>query len=151
MSWQGAPVGAYRPQDLHVAARIQHACEPPDVPMIGPRGQLIFRDRTSRLSERETLLAGVLVYYFEAEITDAQLLDRVWPEGATRRTLRHRLRRLDRRLARVGLRIVEVGDRSHALHAVERLGVDGAAGRSADEQYSHVGPVHQPVRDRSEH
>lgn len=151
MSWQGALVGAYRPQDLHVAASTEHACEPPDVPMIGPRGQLTYGGRTSHLSERNALLAGVLVYYFESEVTDVELLDRVWPEGATRRTLRHRLRRLDRRLARVGLRIVEAGDRSHALHAVERLGGDGASVRSADEQHSHVGPVHQPVRDRTEH
>jgi hypothetical protein len=57
----------------------------------------------------------VLVYHFDEEVADLALLDRVWPEGATRRTLLHRLHRLQRRFERIGLNIVEVSDRSHAL------------------------------------
>jgi len=88
-------------------------------PSIGPRGQLSYRGRTVCLSERNALLVGVLVYHFGSQLTDLELLDRVWPEGATRRTLRLHLRRLDRRLTRVGLRIVDSGTRSHALLPVE--------------------------------
>jgi DNA-binding response OmpR family regulator len=91
----------------------------PEEPTVGPRGQLNYRGRTVCLSERNALLVGVLVYHFGSELTDLELLDRVWPEGATRRTLRLHLRRLDRRLTRVGLRIVESGDRSHALLPLE--------------------------------
>lgn len=122
----------------------------PAAPMIGPRGQLNYRDRTVYLSERNAMLAGVLVYYFESAVTGVELLDRVWPEGATRRTLRHRLGRLDRRLGRLGLKIVEAGDGTYTLCPVG-LGGDGAADGSADEQYPHVGSVHESVGDRSEY
>jgi len=90
-----------------------------EMPSIGPRGELTYRGHSVCLSERNALLVSVLVYHFGAELTDLELLDRVWPEGATRRTLRLRLRRLDRRLARVGLTIVDSGNRSHALLPVE--------------------------------
>jgi len=91
-------------------------------PSIGPRGELTYRGRTVCLSERNALLAAVLVYHFGGYLTDAELLERAWPEGATRRTLRRHLRRLDRRLARVGLTIVDSGYRSHALLPVENQG-----------------------------
>jgi len=89
------------------------------VPSIGPRGQLTYRHRTICLSERNAMLASVFVYHFEEELTDLELLDRIWPEGATRFTVRLCLRQLDRRLARVGLTIVEVAERAHTLQAVE--------------------------------
>ena len=96
-----------------IAGRHPH-CRP-DLPIIGPRGQFTFRDHTVFLSERNAMLASVLVYHFDDAVSDVELLDRVWPEGATRRTLRHRLSRLDHRLSRIGLRIVEVSDRAHVL------------------------------------
>ena len=92
-----------------------------DAPIIGPRGQLKYGDRTVHLSERSALLAGVFIYHFGSELTDLELLERVWPEGATRRTLRAHLRRLDRRLARVGLTVVDSGYRSHSLLPVDGL------------------------------
>jgi hypothetical protein len=49
------------------------------------------------------------------------------------------------------MRIVEAGDRVYRLCPVESLGCDGSAAGSADEQHAHVGSVHEPVRDRSEH
>ncbi len=89
-----------------------------DFPVIGPRGQLTFRDHTVFLSERNAMLASVLVYHFDAEVTDTELLDRVWPDGTTRWMLRHHLHKLQRRLNRLGLSIVEASEHSHALRPV---------------------------------
>ena len=86
-----------------------------EVPIVGPRGLVTYGDRSVCLSARNAVLAGALVHHFGTEVTDLELLDRAWPEGATRRKLRARLRRLDRRLARVGLRIADSGYRTHAL------------------------------------
>ena len=104
-----------------VAARPEPTQRLEEVPVIGPRGQLSFRNRTVCLSERNALLASVLVYHFGAELSDVELLERVWPDGATHRTLRWSLRRLDRRLGRVGLAIFHSGYRSHALRPAESL------------------------------
>lgn len=103
-----------RESDPHMTAPSCTA-HPHDLPSIGPRGELTYRGHSVCLSERNALLAGVLVYHFGTALTDLELLERVWPEGATRRTLRLHLRRLDRRLARVGLTVVDAGYRSHAL------------------------------------
>ena len=90
--WQRALVGADRPFGPRVGMSAEHhGHHPVDVPTIGPRGQLTFRGRTVFLSERNAMLAGVLVYFFDAEVSDTELLDRVWPEGATRWTLLHHL------------------------------------------------------------
>jgi hypothetical protein len=86
-----------------------------EVPIVGPRGLLTYGDRSVCLSARNAALIGALVRHFGAEVTDLELLDRAWPKGATRRKLRLRLRRLDRRLVRVGLKITNSGYRSHAL------------------------------------
>ena len=110
------------PLHRETATRIATSTHAPGTrerPSIGPRGELTYRGRTVCLSERNALLTGVLVYHFGSYLTDPELLERVWPEGATRRTLRRHLRRLDRRLARVGLTIVDSGYRSHALLPVE--------------------------------
>src|SRR6202142_3513874 len=80
----------------------------PDVPTMGPHGLLTYRGRSVCLSERNALLAGVFIYRFNSELTDLELVDRMWPEGATYWTVRLCLRRLDRRLVRVGLTIVDV-------------------------------------------
>jgi len=108
----------YRETDtgITVPARTLRAHE---MPSIGPRGQLTYRGHSVCLSERNALLVGVLVYHFGTAMSDLELLERVWPEGATRRTLWLHLRRLDRRLAPVGLTIVDSGYRSHALLPVE--------------------------------
>jgi hypothetical protein len=89
------------------------------VPSIGPQGRLTYRHRTICLSERNAMLASVFVYHFEEDLTDLELLDRIWPDGATRFTVRMCLRQLDRRLARVGLTIVQVAGHAHALRALE--------------------------------
>jgi hypothetical protein len=122
-----------------------------EVPIVGPRGLLTYGDRSVCLSARNASLADTLVHHFGTEVTDLELLDRGWPKGATRRQLRVRLRRLDRRMARVGLRIADSGYRSHALVPVD----DDAPGpvwfsSSADEEQRHLGSVHEPVRDGAE-
>lgn len=104
-----------------VVALPEHAQHLDEIPVIGPRGRLSFRHRTVCLSERNALLASVFVYHFGAELSDVELLERVWPEGATRHTLRWSLRRLDRRLGRVGLAIFDSGYRSYALRPAEAL------------------------------
>ena len=86
-----------------------------EVPIVGPRGLLTYGDHSVCLSPRYASLASELVHHFGSEVTDLQLLDRVWPGGATRRKLRRRLQRLDRRVGRVGLRITDSGYRTHAL------------------------------------
>jgi hypothetical protein len=90
-----------------------------DMPIMGPRGLLSYRNHTVYLSERNAVLAGVFVYHFGAELSDVELLERVWPDGATRHTLRWQLRRLERRLGRVGLTIFDTGYRSYALRPVQ--------------------------------
>lgn len=120
MNWQRTLVGADRPFGPGVGmSAAPHLHEPRDVPAIGPRGRLTYRGHTVFLSERNALLAGVLVYHFESDVTDTELLDRVWPEGATRRTLRRRLSQLTRRLARIGLAVAEESDGSHVLRPAE--------------------------------
>ena len=109
-----------RTSRTHLVVQASDA-QPDELPVIGPRGRLTYRNRTVCLSERNALLVGVFVYYFGSELTDLELLDRVWPEGATRWTLRLCLARLDRRLARVGLTIAELGDHSHALRPIAAL------------------------------
>ena len=102
-------------------ALASHASE---MPAIGPHGLLTYRGRSICLSERNALLAGVFIYHFNSELTDLELLDRVWPEGATQWTVRLCLRRLDRRVGRVGrvgLRIVPVGEHAHAMRSAEEL------------------------------
>jgi hypothetical protein len=92
-----------------------------EMPAIGPHGLLTYRGRSICLSERNSLLAGVFIYHFNSELTDLELLDRVWPEGATQWTVRLCLRRLDRRVGRVGLRIVPVGEHTHAMRSADEL------------------------------
>ena len=119
-TWQRALVGADRPIGPRVGTRGErHPHARPDSPVIGPRGQVTFRDHTVFLSERNAMLASVLVYHFESEVADIEILDRVWPEGTTRWTLLHHLHKLQRRLARLGLSIVEVSERSHALRPAD--------------------------------
>lgn len=118
-TFQRALVGADRPFGPWVGTNGERPrYHPPESPMIGPRGQLTFRDHTVFLSERDAMLASVLVYHFDSAVSDVELLDRVWPEGTTRRMLLHHLHKLQRRLARLGLSIVEVSARSHALRPV---------------------------------
>jgi hypothetical protein len=115
-----ALVGADRPFGTRLGASPEHDARlEANAPLIGPHGQLTFRDHTVFLSERNALLAGVLVYHFDSEVSDVELLDRVWPEGTNRGTLLRHLHRLERRVARVGLSIDEVSERSHALRPVE--------------------------------
>ena len=119
-SLQRALVGADRPFAPRIGAIAgRHPHCPPDLPIIGPRGQFTFRDHTVFLSERNAMLASVLVYHFDDAVSDVELLDRVWPEGTTRWTLLHHLHKLQRRLARLGLSIVTVSERSHALRPAE--------------------------------
>ena len=91
-----------------------------DVPSIGPGGLLTFRNRSVFLSEHNALLAIVFVYYFGSLLTDLELLDRVWPEGATRSTVRMCLRQLDRQLATIGLTIADVGEHSHVMRVCDQ-------------------------------
>ena len=115
-----ALVGADRPFGPRADTTAgHHACQQRDFPVIGPRGQLTFRDHTVFLSERDAMLATVLVYHFGSEVADIELLDRVWPDGTTRWTLLHHLHRLQRRMNRLGLSIVEISERSHVLRAVD--------------------------------
>ena len=87
-------------------------------PTIGPRGELTYKGDTVCLSERNALIAGALLYHLETGLTDLELLTRVWPEGTSRWTMLRALGQLDRRLARVGLAVVAVGDRAHALRSL---------------------------------
>jgi DNA-binding response OmpR family regulator len=110
-------------QDRETASRVitfpEVTSSPDEMPIIGPRGRLTFGGHSVYLSERNALLLSVLLYHFGRELTDVELLERVWPEGATRHTLRWHLRRLDRRVGRVGLEIVDVGDHTHVLRPLE--------------------------------
>ena len=118
------PVGVVMTSRQALAFGEVDALRRPDVPSIGPRGMLTYRNRSVCLSERNTMLVSVFVYHFDEELTDLELLDRVWPEGRTTRwTVRMCLRQLDRRSPRVGLTIVEVGEHHAARnpHAPRRL------------------------------
>ncbi len=115
MNWQRALVGADRPFAIDVAVRSEHVPGAAEVPTIGPRGEIHYGERTAFLNERDALLASVLVFHFESELTDAELLGRVWPEGATWRTLRHSLHRLNRR--RGAARARDRGRRRRATRA----------------------------------
>jgi hypothetical protein len=110
---------ADRAREVLTAERVEHARYEDEMPSIGPHGLLTYRARSICLSERNALIAGVFIYHFNSELTDLQLLDRVWPEGATHLTLRLCLRRLDRRVRRVGLTIIEVGEHAHEMRAVD--------------------------------
>ncbi len=107
------------PAEAPAAGRHELAWAGPEMPTIGPHGLLTYRGHSVCLSERNAQLAGVFIYHFNSELTDLVLLDRVWPEGVTRWTLRLCVRRLDRRVQRVGLMIVEVGEHAHAMRSAD--------------------------------
>jgi DNA-binding winged helix-turn-helix (wHTH) protein len=113
----------FQPFDRETAARVLTLPEPvpavDELPIMGPRGQLTFRNHSVCVSERNALLLSVLLYHYGNGLSDIELLERVWPEGATRHTLRWHLRRLDRRVRRVGLELVDLGDHTHALRPSE--------------------------------
>ncbi len=122
-----------------------------EVPILGPRGLLTYGDRSVCLSARNAALVGALVRHFGAEVTDRELLDRAWPGGATRRKLRLRLRKLDRRMARVGLQITDSGYRLHSLvPAADPAPARDSRCSSADEEDRRFGSVYEAVRDRAE-
>ena len=99
------------------------------VPTLGPRGRVSYAGHSGFLSERDAMLAAVLIYNFERPVRDIELLDRAFPEGATRPTLRVHLARLRRRLARVGLTIAKVGPDAHVLRPVHEDGHGDASAR----------------------
>jgi hypothetical protein len=122
MSTRYALDAAEKVGGMIAAERSELALHAPEMPTIGPHGLLTYRGRSVCLSERNALLAGVFIYRFNSELTDLELLDRMWPEGATHWTVRLCLRRLDRRVGRVGrvgLEIVEVGEHAHAMRSVD--------------------------------
>ena len=122
-----------------------------EVPIVGPRGLLTYGDRSVCLSARNVSLVGALVHHFGSEVTDLELLDRAWPEGATRRKLRLRLRRLDRRLARVGLQIADSGYRSHALlPSDDSASAPESPRSSASEEAGHFGSMRDTGRHGTE-
>lgn len=92
-----------------------------DMPIMGPRGRLTYRDHSVYVSERNALMLSVLLYHYGDVLSDIELLERVWPDGATRHTLRWHLRRLDRRVRRVGLELVDLGDHTHGLRPTETV------------------------------
>ena len=99
------------------------------VPMLGPRGRVSYAGHSAFLGERDAVLAAVLIYNFERPVRDIELLDRAFPEGATRPTLRVHLARLRRRVAHVGLTIAKVGPDAHVLRPVHEDGQEDASAR----------------------
>ena len=51
------------------------------MPSLGPRGRLSYAGRSVLLSERDAMLAAVLVYNFERPVQEIELLDRAFPEA----------------------------------------------------------------------
>jgi Transcriptional regulatory protein, C terminal len=95
--------------DLELQTRLvnlaQRAASHPRPPIVDDLGQLTYRGRSLFVSPIDQQLLHVLVESFGAIVTEAALIEKVWPEGAKNQVLRVHLSRLRRRLAPLGLTI----------------------------------------------
>ena len=83
----------------------QRAASHPRPPTVDGLGQLKYRGRSLFLSPIDQRLASALVENFRTIVTEEELIQKVWPDGASNQTLRVHVSRLRQRLARLGLTI----------------------------------------------
>ena len=124
---RGSPHGSTRGADRR-SAWPPHLWRPVGLPLGTKRGARGRAGSTLRIRGNRSL----------------ELLDRAWPERAKRRKLRLRLRRLDRRLARVGLQIAYSGYRSHVVLPInDSASAPKSPCSSADEEARHFGSMRE--------
>jgi len=102
--WLALPVSDVELQ-TRLANLAKRAASHPRPPTVDDLGQLSYRGRSLFLSPIDQRLASVLVDSFRAIVTEEELINTVWPEGASNQTLRVHVSRLRQRLGRLGLTI----------------------------------------------
>jgi len=106
--------------DADVRARVRalerRAANHPARISIEDSGQLTYRDRTVYLSPLEQRIAQVLIDRFRTIVDDQELINQVWPNGASSVALRVHLSRLRNHLAPLGLAITGVRNQGHVMH-----------------------------------
>jgi DNA-binding response OmpR family regulator len=93
--------------DLEIRTRLlglaQRASNHYRRPHVDDLGHLTHRGRSVFLSPIDQRLAHALISRFGEIVPDRELIDTVWPEGATNQALRVHVSRLRRRIESVGL------------------------------------------------
>jgi Transcriptional regulatory protein, C terminal len=83
----------------------KRAASHPRRPTVDDFGQLTHRGDSLFLSRIDQLLAQALIARFGHIVTDDELIENVWPDGATNQALRVHMSRLRQRLGPLGLAI----------------------------------------------
>jgi DNA-binding response OmpR family regulator len=95
--------------DLEVRTRLlglaQRAAHHHRLPRVDEVGHLSHRGRSVFLSPIDHRLAHALIEHFGEVVPEPELIDAVWPEGATNQALRVHVSRLRQRIVPVGLKL----------------------------------------------
>jgi len=83
----------------------KRAANHPRRPSVDEFGQLTYGGRSVFLSPIDNRLARTLIERFGAVVAEQELIDQVWPEGATNQALRVHVSRLRQRIASLDLTI----------------------------------------------
>lgn len=102
--WLMLPVSDVELQ-TRLVSLAKRAASHPRPPAVDNLGQLMYRGRSLFLSPIDQRLAHLLVENFGMIVTEADLIQTVWPDGASNQTLRVHVSRLRQRLAPLGLTI----------------------------------------------
>jgi hypothetical protein len=102
--WLTLPVRDVELQ-TRLASLAKRAASHPRPPAVDNLGQLTYRGRSLFLSPIDQRLAHLLVENYGSIVTEADLIQTVWPDGASNQTLRVHVSRLRQRLSPIGLTI----------------------------------------------
>jgi hypothetical protein len=95
--------------DAEIRARmlglVQRAANHYRVPHVDELGHLSHRGRSVFLSPIDQRLAHALIEHFGQVVAELDLIEAVWPEGATNQALRVHVSRLRQRIVPIGLRV----------------------------------------------
>ena len=112
--------------DLEIQARLvnlaKRAAHHPRPPTVDELGQLTHRGRSLFLSPIDQRLAQALVENFGAIVTETELIETVWPEGASNQVLRVHVSRLRQRLQPLELTIKCARNTGYVLAEIDAVG-----------------------------
>jgi two-component system, OmpR family, response regulator len=95
--------------DAEIRARMlglaQRAANHQRVPHVDELGHLSHRGRSVFLSPTDQRLAHALIERFREVVAERDLIEAVWPEGATNQALRVHISRLRHRIVPIGLNV----------------------------------------------
>jgi len=105
--------------DLEIRARLlgvaQRAVHHNRLPRVDELGHLSHRGRSVFLSPTDQRLAHALIDRFGEVVPEQELIEFVWPEGATNKALRVHVSRLRQRIVPIGLRVTCVRSSGYVM------------------------------------